>query len=376
MSADVSVPGWWSYMTLDVETAWISNWQVDTLVMDSKNALIARKNVSFPEVTAIFDSLTDFIATKLYGPQNTRIFASYVRPSVLPSCSTQVTLQIGGANIWRANSILLGGVPADSIAVLPDMNGVLATFSMAKVLTGKSTTVVQAIPLLVSSEQGSATPLNIYVVGTNSKDGCSSPISAPTTQELLATTVFDYSPRQICSDAKTVPVLVRGVNLPSTFEIASSKFDGVKASKGFDSGSFQFFTLTLKKEAKLLPTESIPVFLLEEKHTSVAEVELAVGDCSEKNGQSPAQSGGPVVKSVTYKAPDTLVVQITPPSGAGSAITGYTAQATDTDVTKKADSLTGASSGTATEVDLTKCVQDESYTVTVIANTKWPEQAK
>jgi hypothetical protein len=153
---------------------------------DGNGLVSISKVVNLPLSDASSDSLTDFIAAKRFGPQNAHIFASEVTPNVIPACASLVTFQINGTNIWRANSALLGGVPAKNISVLPDMNGIAAQFDMADVFGAlvNTDTTVQVIPLMVAAEQGSADPLVVYVVGkrqsSNGATTCQSPLIAAT----------------------------------------------------------------------------------------------------------------------------------------------------------------------------------------------------
>jgi hypothetical protein len=46
-----------------------------------------------------------------------------------------MTFVIQGTNMWRGTEAFLGGVKASSIAVLPDMEGIAATFDMSQAFT-------------------------------------------------------------------------------------------------------------------------------------------------------------------------------------------------------------------------------------------------
>ena len=236
VNADVSFPGWWSYITLDISTAWIENWQSANVIAPfseaKKNLSMVRKRVELPISDATYESLTNFIAAQQYGPQNSRIFASVVTPTLVPACTSSVTFQINGTNIWRADSIFLGGVKAKTISVLPDMNGVAAEFDMNAVygtLVSTDSSIVQAIPLMVSAEQGSADPLFIWVVGNrhtaNGVTNCQSPILLPTNVESMPFTVVSFSPKEICSDLTKMPLVVQGINMPIAVKVHSGQFD-------------------------------------------------------------------------------------------------------------------------------------------------------
>ena len=223
MSADISVPGWWQSLDIKISSAWVDNWSAAKLLHHSNGAdgpSVVTKRISLPMTDAAYESLTNFIAAKDIGEQNSRLFAQYVVPDVVPACTSSVTFQIGGANIWRADSIFLGGVKAKNISVLPDMNGVAAEFDMASVFGTLVNTdsTVQKIPLMVSAEQGSASPLPVFVVGKRQSNNgvtiCQSPLFLPTKLDSLPPTVISFSPAEICTDTKSFPLIFQGLNFP------------------------------------------------------------------------------------------------------------------------------------------------------------------
>jgi hypothetical protein len=60
------------------------------------------------------------------------------KPSTLSQCSGMVTFVVPGANIWRSTEVFLGGARAKSVSVLPDMEGVAATFDVGELFTPRS----------------------------------------------------------------------------------------------------------------------------------------------------------------------------------------------------------------------------------------------
>jgi hypothetical protein len=213
--------------------------------------------VSLPASDATYDSLTNFIAAQQYGPQNSRIFASYATPTLIPACTSLVTYQIGGTNIWRADSIYLGGVKAKTINVLPDMNGVAAEFDMNAVygMLSNTDSTIQPIPLMVSAEQGSAAALFIYVVGkrqsVNGVTTCQSPFLLPTDVTSVPATIVSFSPTEICSDVTAVPLVIQGVNLPTQAMLHSAHFSSTNKWEG--DWLHREIDLVLQKGVKLAP---------------------------------------------------------------------------------------------------------------------------
>lgn len=230
INADVSVPGWWTYVELAVATAWIENWSSPEIMHeDSTKAKVVHKRVKLPVTAATYKSLTNYIAAREHL-QNSGIFASYVTPDVIPTCASSVTFQIGGSNIWRADSVYLGGAKAKTITVMPDMKGVAAHFEMSDVFgtLAYSDSIVQQIPLSVSAMQGSAPPLPVYVLGkrqtNNGATTCQSPLLLPTNLKAIGATVVASAPTEICSDVKSFPLIVQGFNLQNGYLADTSFF--------------------------------------------------------------------------------------------------------------------------------------------------------
>src|SRR5262249_50196512 len=149
-------------------------------------AAVFDKRVTVPVSNATYESLTNFIAAQQYGPQFSQIFVSGVTPNAISACATSVTFQIGGANIWRADTVLLGGVKAKTVSVLPDMKGITAEFDMNGVYGSlvNSSSLVQTVPLTVSAEQGVSAKQLVYLIGqrqsANGAATCQSPLLVPT----------------------------------------------------------------------------------------------------------------------------------------------------------------------------------------------------
>jgi hypothetical protein len=380
VSADISVPGWWSSIRLESRTAWVGNWSSSPeQVIVSKDAELSTRIVYLPSGDAAYDALTDFIAAKTWGQQNSRIFVSYVSPDVVPSCAQTITFQIGGTSIWRASNIYLGGAKAKTISVLPAMNGVLATFAMSEVIGSHVTAdrAVQSVPLVVSAEQGSADPLEVTVVGTKGSDGdsaCAASVSAATNSGFVSSTVLDFWPREICAGAKGLAVTVDGLNFPDGVEAYSTKFE-VEQIKEVKSRQI-FAEMKLKTGNTLEVHETVPVFFFspavsedKRKVSSINRIGVAVSDCSAKAlGQAtPPDAPGDVKAS---SVGGRINVSFAAPKDGGSPIIGYTATAINVDASKGAKALVAKIDSKQTTGAISGCVPGDSYTVVVVATNK------
>jgi len=323
VSADISVPGWWDSVDLEIGTAWVKSWaKVDGEVFDSKQSTLGTvKSVRFPLFDTVYDALTDFIAAKELGQQYSRVFASGVQPDVIPACaSQQVTLQIAGANIWRANSVFLGGAQAKEIVVMPDMRGIAATFAPGDVFDKaiSSSRGLQSVPLVVAAEQGTADPLSVLVIGKDvHADGviCHATYLAPSSVLATQPTVVDYVPKSICSDTKEFPLQIEGLNLPARLSGEAEKFAAAEVPSdpaGIETQArTQIVRLKAKSGASLYPGETISVLLLDGKASTGLSVDLAVRDC--KPAKSAPQKTPQASQTTTPKS--AAKNDSTPPSG-------------------------------------------------------------
>jgi hypothetical protein len=427
VNADISVPGWWSYLDLEMSTAWIHNWS-SAIVLDPSTAVTLSKRVRLPEVDAIYDAMTEFVTSADHGLQNSRIFASNVNPDVVPACASTVTFQISGTNMWRANSALLGGVPAKEIRVLPDMGGITAEFDFSQVMGNfaASGASVERIPLLISAEQGAADPLPIHVIGSkqlvNGALSCQSMLSAPTSIDLIEPMIVSAAPTSVCADAQSFDLIVQGMNLPDDLQVTGGLYqtNTLKTSKG------DYFTqvLTLSRHLETLgsptrtegsqtqghtagssgtrpplasaitvmlsgnpapgnppplpgqPTQdpgqkiqltarTVPLIIHLPDYKTAFSTNLDIKDC--KAASAPAKPGSPTnVNAVSAGAAFTVTFSAPKDDGNG-LITKYTATISN-DSGRSEKPVTGSTSdGLTTAISLSPCTAGDNYVVSVIA---------
>jgi hypothetical protein len=128
LSVDLSLPGWWPYFTIQLRTAWAPK-RADIINGTIGKASPKYITMRVPNVAnyADYDVLTSRL--KLNGTSGNRQVS--IDESVLEGQSVSAcrgtTLYVSGSNIWRANSVLIGGTLLGdaAIAVAPDMSGIL-----------------------------------------------------------------------------------------------------------------------------------------------------------------------------------------------------------------------------------------------------------
>ena len=140
--AEVSVPSWWPFMDLRVETAWIGNWDDGQGVFrDCGSGWVASRGckptertirVPLPRNIEAFNGLTEFVL----GTRG-RILANQptmerIYPSTLSACAKEVRFVIEGSNLWRNPQVYLGGLQLGEPRVLPDMRGISGTIDISR----------------------------------------------------------------------------------------------------------------------------------------------------------------------------------------------------------------------------------------------------
>lgn len=120
LTALVSVPSWWSSLTVEVKTHWIGE---SGYPVDLKHAT---KDIKYSvELPVDYESLESILlGSDRGGPE---VLESRMERVVLSVCQ-EASILIPGKRLWRSSVVTLGGQRADSISVLPDMKGIIARF--------------------------------------------------------------------------------------------------------------------------------------------------------------------------------------------------------------------------------------------------------
>ncbi|MCO6414081.1 MAG: hypothetical protein J5I92_15185 [Thiogranum sp.] len=129
VTADISAPGWWPHIELKLESAWVGNWHSEGVIVLSPSH-VTPIPVQLTHTRSDFDGLTNFISKQLLGKTLQVTHIAHVEPPNVTICRNNARVLIYGANVWRSTEVYLDGISATegSIRVLPDMEGIEATF--------------------------------------------------------------------------------------------------------------------------------------------------------------------------------------------------------------------------------------------------------
>jgi hypothetical protein len=138
VSSDVSLPSWWPWIEVGLETAWVGNWHggagtmpVDTIDWGAESKDRERvQKVFLPRARADLEGLTSHLAREIYGTRIRSTQIQGVSPSELNACINEGQLLVFGNDLWRGAEVFLNGIRHKDMSVLPDMSGLAVTFDM------------------------------------------------------------------------------------------------------------------------------------------------------------------------------------------------------------------------------------------------------
>ena len=129
----VSVPSWWSELILVTKTYWLDGNGVEftqegtELILGVDAQKGQEVKITLPadmtSIDTIFDPKTR--EPKVESPNGKE------QQDELKACEKGSVI-IRGSQLWRSTVVTLGGQQADSISVLPNMKGIIATFNVVE----------------------------------------------------------------------------------------------------------------------------------------------------------------------------------------------------------------------------------------------------
>lgn len=138
LSAIISIPSWWRTLKVQVNKCWLSNPTLST----SNSSLCNQKDIS-PAFSIKVPGNAHDINQKLGFEvlKTPYIVPDEVDPDKGPvfqelEVGRKGVVLLNGERLWRSTVIMVGSQKADSIAVLPDMKAVMATFKCVNPAAG------------------------------------------------------------------------------------------------------------------------------------------------------------------------------------------------------------------------------------------------
>jgi hypothetical protein len=210
VSADFSIPGWWPRITLRKDTAWIGDWYNvgESIRIDEKlkhDLSTYKFEVDLPINRTDLDGLTNLIAKNTIGGFAELLMVNQIEPANISACVKEITFLIKGINVWRSTEVYMAGLEASRITVLPDMEGISATFDMDKFFVMKNTNALlhsidQSIPITVWTRNGQDT-ISINLKGKRVMQAgvsvCAANSNISEAYDVFDTHIKNVMPRQI-----------------------------------------------------------------------------------------------------------------------------------------------------------------------------------
>lgn len=220
VSADLPVPGWWPCLEFDVDTAWISNWHdVPGTGLGALRTGDRMQHqplrISLPPNRADLDGLTGVLARKLQGSYGlTRAQIAKVVPTTLSACAKNVTFLVYGRGIWRSTEVYLGGIRTEKVRILPDMEGIAATFELKDEPLPRRPAQFEQTRLTVWTRNGAdERPITITGGMKGDKLDCGDEALAADAVPAATPTINSVHPTELHKCATTAVFLVNGSNL-------------------------------------------------------------------------------------------------------------------------------------------------------------------
>lgn len=181
--ATIVMPGWWDQLFLTGSQGWLDS---DGEPQNTKEMKITPYKV-VPDFNCLTTALLDDDSNLTQSPVITRRVDTNKGPQYAVVAGKQEKLIITGKNLWKNPQVFIGSQKADLVEVLPDMNGLVATFNevnfpgastddstvadLSIFASGGSDTVAKAVKITnlhpLQSDQGFASLVSKFVV----KDG-------------------------------------------------------------------------------------------------------------------------------------------------------------------------------------------------------------
>ncbi len=123
----VSVPAFLEELNLEVKVSWLDNRGESIRTWESGKSGKQKLPVMKVSLPPDFEAL-DTLATSGAEKRGPAIYDERLKmPIVVRSCSKN-DIVIPGSRLWRSATVTLGGQPANKITVLPNMQGIIASF--------------------------------------------------------------------------------------------------------------------------------------------------------------------------------------------------------------------------------------------------------
>ncbi len=286
LTADLSMPGWWPYVTFEVQTAWAPNWRKGsgaTITRQFKddepgsNPLKRRIRIPLAPNDSDMASLNTILLKQSSLAATITPVISDIEPKAISACAAKTTLRLKGDNIWRSEKVIVGGMElsGNNVRVTPDMSGVLVDVdarALPQAKTEVHTNGKVYIDINALNQDGEA-HTGIALHNLKADGSCDKP-DEPTIKPKIDSVNLDSM--TICNPNPSFTIT--GKNLTGIIETRLGNLEG-NASKNTETG----VTITLKNPAdikkKLPGLDKVPLFIRTPNGAAQTDITIKTPKC-------------------------------------------------------------------------------------------------
>lgn len=184
-AAIVSIPSWWTKVKVKIETCWLPKSGSAIAIGDTDEICMGNETIKEKGLAIHLPATADEIGRKL-GFVIRRV--PYIDGTYIDGREREnlgefhvgqadATLLIQGKELWRSTAVTLGSQKADIISVLPDMNGIIATFNriaapdnLSMAYEHETGGCAVDARLIVWTSEGSTSPMPVRLFINKSED--------------------------------------------------------------------------------------------------------------------------------------------------------------------------------------------------------------
>lgn len=267
LSVELSVPGWWPSFSISTVTSWapeVGAITGGTVQMGKPKSFVVPMTPNYADL--------DELTTKLQSSDATVVRSVVLDEAALTkqfvAACRATSLYLRGANIWRANSVVLEGHLLDeyAITVAPDMSGILVAVPPLDELIGDINK--SKIGVAVFTRHGDASA-EVDYVKRPVPDGCKPPDKP---SDPNATVVTAISPTEF-KGGMPLEFTAQGSNLDKVQSVLINNQKGTITVAGKDGKTLKM-KFTAKQTGGLAASRTIPLsFYIGEKKVAERNIE-------------------------------------------------------------------------------------------------------
>lgn len=280
LTVDLTVPGWWPYFSLETLTAWapdrvqLVNGEIPQILVPNNDQSESQRHLShtikvpMSPNSADYSSITKLLASSgfQFRYRDTKIPIDEVFSNQMVSACRPSTIVLRGDFLWRAHTVIIGGVKISggAVSVMPDMSGIIVDVPpLDEKIIGRSSKT----QVTVLTPYG---PSSLEVLYDKPDEGCKKAEAKPDPD---IPSISDYQPKSFQLPGLVI-LSVKGEKLNKIKSVTLGGIPGEIVAQNDKSLTVKFLEDTTKI---LLPSNAVVVsFAYENADKKTKTVDKAV----------------------------------------------------------------------------------------------------